>query len=307
MISQVPGAGRGVTTFDDVAQPRPLSEQQQTALRIIGGNYFATLGVPVLAGRAFEARDRAGSTPVAVISARFAKQLGDPRSAIGRRLRLAQTANITWEIVGVVGDVQVADLDADSPPVIYVSHTQAAENRMSLVVRTGFGAEPIANELRAIVIDMDADVPVYAMATLHEQMNESRAVFSRRFPMILSSVFAAAALALALIALYAMCTHEMLTRYREFGIRIALGGSPSVVRRMILKDGLMLAIVGVAVGEVLAVLVSRVMNAMLFGISATDWRVYGAVAAGVLASAVFVALRPAIRAGSVDPSVVMRG
>jgi len=307
VISQVPGAGRGVTTFDAVDQPRPLAEQPQTALRIIGGDYFATLGISLLAGRSFEPRDRGDTPPVAVVSARFAKLLGDPSSVVGRRLRLALTGNTAWEVVGVIGDVQVADLDADSPPVIYVSYAQNAENRMSLVLRTTLAADPIANDVRAIVKEMDAAIPVYSVSTLHQQMSESRAVFSRRFPMILCSVFAAAALALALIALYAMCTHETLTRHREFGIRLALGGSPAAVRQMILKDGLTMAVVGVGVGEVLAVVVSRVMNSVLFGITATDWRVYGAVAAGVLVSALFVTVRPAMLAGSVNPGVVMRG
>jgi putative ABC transport system permease protein len=307
VISQVPGAGRGVTTFDVVDQPRPLSQQPQTALRIIGGDYFGALGVPLLAGRTFQARDRMDAPPAAVVSARFAKLLGDPRTALGRRVRLALSGNIEYEIVGVIGDVQVADLDADSPPVIYVSHAQRAENRMSLVLRTRGAVDPIANEVRGIVKDMDADIPVYSVSTLHQQLSESRAVFSRRFPMILCSVFAAAALALALIALYAMSTHEMLTRHREFGIRLALGGPPSVVRQMILKDGLMMAVVGIGIGELLAMSISRVLSSVLFGITATDWRVYGAVAAGVLASAVFVTIRPAMRAGSVNPSIVMRG
>jgi ABC-type antimicrobial peptide transport system permease subunit len=178
---------------------------------------------------------------------------------------------------------------------------------MSLVLRTRGAVDPIANEVRGIVKDMDADIPVYSVSTLHQQLSESRAVFSRRFPMILCSVFAAAALALALIALYAMSTHEMLTRHREFGIRLALGGPPSVVRQMILKDGLMMAVVGIGIGELLAMSISRVLSSVLFGITATDWRVYGAVAAGVLASAVFVTIRPAMRAGSVNPSIVMRG
>jgi predicted permease len=307
VISQVPGAGRGVTTFDAVDQPRPIAEQPQTALRIVGGDYFATLGIPVLAGRTFALRDRSDTPPVAVIGSRVARLLGDPGSALGRRLKLALTGDIAWEVIGVIGDVQVADLDADSPPVIYVSHTQNAENRMSLVLRTGTAVGPIANEVRAIVKDMDADIPVYAVSTLHQQMSESRAVFSRRFPMILCSVFAAAALALALIALYAMSTHEMLTRHREFGIRLALGGPPSVLRRMIMKDGVLLAIVGIGVGELLAIPLSRVMNAVLFDTSSTDWRVYGAVAAGVLVSAMVVTIRPAMLAGAVNPSVVMRG
>jgi ABC-type antimicrobial peptide transport system permease subunit len=147
---------------------------------------------------------------------------------------------------------------------------------------------------------------VYAVTTLHEQLSESKAVFSRRFPMILCGVFAVAALALTLVALYAICMHETVTRRREFGIRLALGGSPGSIRRLILSDAMLLGVAGIGIGGIAATLVSRSMHAVLFGISETDWRVYGVVAAGVLASAALASLGPALRAGSVNPGVVMR-
>jgi len=225
---------------------------------------------------------------------------------VGQRLRLAGTGQTEWEVVGVVGDVQVAVLDADSPPVIYLTHLQTAENRMNPVLRTETGVASVANQLRAIVRTLDAGVPVYSVTTLHQQMGESNAVFSRRFPMILLGVFAAGALALTLVALYAICMHEVLTRRREFGIRLAVGGSPGSIRRLILEDSLLLGAAGIAVGGIVAILVSRLLNAVLFGITATDWRVYGSVAAVVLMSAFLATLGPALRAGSVDPSIAMR-
>ena len=131
-------------------------------------------------------------------------------------------------------------------------------------------------------------------------------VIIRRFPMMLCGVFAAAALALTLVALYAICMHEVLTRRREFGIRLALGGSPGSIRRLILNDAMLLGATGIGVGGIVATVVSRSLRAVLFGITATDWRVYGVVAAGVLVFAVLATLGPALRAGSVHPSVVMR-
>jgi ABC-type antimicrobial peptide transport system permease subunit len=209
-------------------------------------------------------------------------------------------------VVGVVADVQVTALDVDSPPVIYLSHLQAPENRMMLVLRTAMGAASVANQLRGIVKSLDAGVPVYAVTTLQQQLSESRAVFSRRLPMILCGVFAAAALALTLVALYATSMHDVTTRWREFGIRLALGGSPGSIRRLLLNDALLLGALGTGLGVIGAALVSRSMHAVLFGVVATDWRVYAAVAAGVLASASLASLGPALRAGSVNPSVVMR-
>ena len=306
LINEVPGGGGGITTFEPVDRPRPRSTQPRAVLRIVGGEYFSTMGIPVVAGRAFDARDRSDAPTVAVVSASCARLLGSDGATLGRRLRLAATGQTEWEVVGVVGDVQVAALDADSPPVVYVSHLQAAENRMTPVVRTQIGVASIASQLRAIVKGLDAGVPVYSVTTLQQQMNESKAVFSRRFPMILCGVFAGAALALALVALYAICMHEVLTRRREFGIRLALGGSPSSVRRLILGDAMRLGAAGIGMGGIVATLVSRATRAVLFGVTATDWRVYAVVAAGVLASTFLASLGPALRASAVTPNVVMR-
>jgi hypothetical protein len=306
-INEVPGGGGGITTFETVDRPRTPSMQPRTVLRIVGGSYFSAMGIPVVAGRAFESLDRTDTQPVAVVSAGLAKLLGTDGAYMGRRLRLAATGPVEWEVVGVVGDVQVSALDVDSPPVIYLSHLQTPENRLTLVLRTESGVQSVENQVRAMVKTMDAGVPVYSVTTLGRQFRESRAVFSRRFPMILSGVFAAAALALTLVALYAICTHEVLTRRREFGIRLALGGSPGSIRRLIFSDAILLGAAGIGIGGIVAIIVSRSMHAVLFGISATDWRVYGVVAAGVLLCAFLATAGPALRAGSVNPSVVMRG
>jgi len=304
LIDEVPGGGSAITTVEPVDRPIARSVQPRTALRIVGGEYFPTMGIPVVAGRTFDARDRSDAPPVAVVSVTFARLLDG--ATVGRRLRLATTGPTEWQVVGVVGDVQVAALDADSPPVVYLSHLQIPENRMTLVLRTQMGVASAASQVRAIVKSLDAGVPVYAVTTLDQQLSESKAVFSRRFPMILCGVFAVAALALTLVALYAICMHEVLTRRREFGIRLALGGSPSSIRRLILGDAMLLGAAGIGIGGIVATLVSRAIRAVLFGVTATDWRVYAVVAAGVLASAFLAILGPALRAGAVTPNAVMR-
>src|SRR5204863_5966350 len=163
-------------------------------------------------------------------------------------------------------------LDADSPPVIYLTHLQTAENRMNPVLRTESGVGSVANELRAIVRTLDAGVPVYSVTTLHQQLGESKAVFSRRFPMILLGVFAAAALALTLVALYGICMHELLTRRREFGIRLAVGGSPGSIRRLILGDAMRLGAAGIGIGGIVATLVSRAIRSDRIGLFETVCR-----------------------------------
>ena len=306
LIDEVPGGGGGVTTFEPVDRPRPASMQPRAVLRTIGGEYFQTMGIPVMAGRLFDTRDRTDSPPVAVISASLARLLATEGATVGRRVRLAATGETEWEVVGVVGDVQAAALDADSPPVVYLSHLQAAENRLMLVLRTDLEVAAATNQLRAVVRSLDAGIPVYAVARLDEQLGASRAIFSRRFPMILCGVFAVAALALTLVALYAISLHEALTRCREFGIRIALGATPGQIRRLILNDAVLLSGTGVGIGAIGAILVSHSMQALLFGIAATDWRIYIVVAAAVVAAALLSSFAPALRAGSLSPSIVMR-
>jgi putative ABC transport system permease protein len=212
---------------------------------------------------------------------------------------------VAWEVVGFGGDVQVTALDADAPPTIYLSHLQSAENRMAIVVRTEVGTR-IANDVRRLVKAMDPGIPVYGAATISRKLHESSAVFSRRFPMILCILSASFALTLTLIALYAICTHEVQSRHREFGIRVALGSSPGAIRRLVWGDALLVGVAGVVTGSLAAVALSRSLRALLFGVGASDWRVYAAVAAGVLASALLVTIAPALRAGSVKASVVMR-
>jgi hypothetical protein len=264
------------------------------------------MGIPVVSGRSFDSRDRADAPPVAVISASLARLLAGDGATVGRRLRFTRTGETEWEVVGVVGDVQVAALDADSPPVIYLSHLQAAENRLMVVMRADVEVEAAARQLRSIIADLDPGVPVYAVARLDQQFGSSRAVFSRRFPMILCGVFAVAALALTLVALYATSLHEVLTRRREFGIRIALGAAPHVIRRLVLNDAILMSATGVAIGAVGALLLTRSIQALLFGVAASDWRVYLVVAATVIATALLSSLAPALRAGAMSPGVVMR-
>lgn len=306
LVNEVPGGGGGMTTFDLVDHPQPASVQPRALVRVVGGAYFATMGIPVFGGRVFDSNDQAESPPVVVVSASLAKLLARDGPFIGRRLRLGAGGADAWEVVGVVGDVQATALDEASPPVIYASHLQMAENRMTLVLRTELGVEVVRKQLRSIVEAMDAGVPVYAVTRLDQQLDESRAVFSRKFPMILCGVFGFAALALALVALYAICAHEVTVRRREFGIRIALGATPGLIHGLVFKNGLRLGLAGICGGVVLALVVTRSIRALLFGITAVDWAVYGLVAAVVLVSSVLATIGPALRARATNPSLAMR-
>jgi predicted permease len=306
LVDEVPGGGGGATTYETVGRPLPEAERHRVALRITGGGYFAAMGIPVLAGRTFEPQDRADAPPVAVVSAALGRQLSQSGRTVGRRLRVAGNDTLEWEVIGVAADVPVSAFDAAPPPVVYLSHLQRAENRLTLVMRTERRAAALAPELRAIVAELDPGVPVYDVATLEQRMQDSRAVLTRRLPMILCGVFAAAALLLTLVALYAVSMHEVLARRREFGIRLAVGASASSIRRLILHDATWLGGVGVASGMVAALVASRPLGALMFDVATTDWRVYLLVVLTVLGAALLAALGPLIRAGALDPAEVMR-
>jgi hypothetical protein len=306
LINEAPGGGGGFTTFEPADRPRQASQQPRALLRIVGGDYFTTMGIPVVAGRPFDARDRTDRPPVALVSAGFAKVLAQDGPILGRRVRLAETGQTSWEVVGVVADVQVTALDTESPPVLYLSHLQMADNRLTLVLRTRLDVASVTRQVGAIVKSLDPGVPVYAVATLDQQLRRSKAVFSRELPMILCAVFGAAALAITLVALYAISLHDVLARRREFGIRLALGAAPNAIRRLILKDALLVSTAGIAAGAIIAVLVTRSLQAMLFDIGANDWRVFAIVITGVLAAAMLAIVGPVRRAGAVNLGLVLR-
>jgi ABC-type antimicrobial peptide transport system permease subunit len=177
---------------------------------------------------------------------------------------------------------------------------------MTLVLRTSMPLSSIETAIRAIVRSLDPGVPVFGVATLEQQMKDSRAVFRRRFPLLLSGVFAATALLLTLVALYAVSIHEVVTRERELGVRVALGASPAALRGLIAGDALRLTSVGIAIGLILAILTTRSLQALVFEVSTRDVRVYSAAALTMAVSALAASIRPILRAGRVDPSVAMR-
>lgn len=306
LVNEGPGGGGGKTTFDVVDQPQPTSLQSQALVRIIRGAYFSTMRVPLLQGRVLDSRDRPDSPRVVVVSASLGRLLALSGPVIGRRLRLGTADSTSWQVVGIAGDVQATALDAVELPVIYASHQQMAENRMVLMLRTQLSVESIRKEVRSVVESLDRTVPVYGVARLQQQLDESWAVLSRRFPMILCAAFGFAALALALVALYAICAHEVTTRRREFGIRLALGATPLVIQRLVLANGLRLAVTGIAGGVVLALAIAHSMRALLFGVTTADWTVYGLAAIVVFSCSIIATIGPALRALATNPSIVMR-
>jgi putative ABC transport system permease protein len=308
-VSNLPLAGEGGTgTPQVVGRPAPEGDWGESHLRTISANYFDVLGIPLLKGRAFDERDRADAPGgVVIVNRTFAERLFPGQDPLSQRLTFKFTADRPpFVIVGVVGDEKVTNLDARTTPVIYFPVLQDPNPSMGLMVRTSNDPESLASAVRGEVRALDAEVPVFAAKTMEQVISDSRATFMRRYPAYLIGVFACVALLLALVGIYGVISYAVTQRTHEIAIRVALGAQGRDVLRLVLGHGLLLALAGVACGVVGALALTRLMSGLLFGVSAADPVVYGAVALLLLLVALAACLVPARRATRVDPMVALR-
>lgn len=306
-VSQLPLNGGGTNSLlleggPDLALPdRPVA-----VTRGVAGDYFETVGIPLVAGRVFTDRDDSLSTPSMVVSRALAQDLVPGGEVLGRKVSFFFNPDLTWEIIGVVEDVRTGSLEAAPPPTAYLSHLQAAENRMSLVLRTSGDVDGISRQLQGLVRSLDPSIPVYATGALSDIVNDAPAVATRRVPFTLLSIFAGSALVLAVVGLYGIVSYNVARRTRELGIRMALGAAPGQILRSVLRYGVGLALAGTVVGITIAIGLSRFLRGLLYGVGPLDVAAY-AGSAGLLILVTMVATYlPARRATRVDPSIALR-
>ena len=282
--------------------PLAPGEAQVADRRLVSADYFRAMGIPVRRGRAFTEHDGRDAPQVVVINESLARRHFAGEDPLGRRLVLGRTAR---EIVGVVGDVRHAGLDEPTSPELYVPFTQMNPGRLTVVARTAGGdAGAIASSLRAVIRQTDKESPVYNVRTMNDLLSAS--VAGRRFNLILLGLFAGAALVLAALGIYGVISYTVTQRTHEIGIRMALGARPGDVLRMVVRQGMALALAGVALGLVGALALTRLMASLLFGVSATDPATYLGVALLLAAVAFVSCLVPARRATRVDPMIALR-
>ena len=280
----------------------PLAEEL-----LVSPDYFETLGIPLRQGRPFSAQDRDGAPGVAIVNETFARKAFPDRDALGRWI---QTGNPSPDadkltIVGIVPDVKYAGLDAAPEPTIYVPYKQSLWWRsMYLIVRTP--GDPLSQvaAVRAAVAAVDREIPLREVHTMERLIGES--VAEPRYRALLLGAFGALALILASAGIYGVMSYTVNQRRRETGVRLALGATAGDVMRLVIRDGMKLALIGVAVGVGLALVSTRVLSTILFGVSPFDPLTFGAMAlfltmVGLLACAV-----PARRASRTDPMTAIR-
>jgi putative ABC transport system permease protein len=277
---------------------------------MVSDRLFATLGVPIVRGRAFDATDEVGHAPTVIVNETLARTYLPGVDPIGRRLKIGGPErpigprNPWMEIVGVAGDIKYSGLDAPPEPTYYLSYRQNPWNRQFVVVRTASDPSALASAARDAVASLDKDIPVARVRTMDQLMTAS--VAPPRFRTVLVSMFAAVGLLLAAIGLYGVISYAVTERTHELGVRIALGADRVDVVRLVLKEALAMAACGILVGLAGALATTRLMQSLLFGVASTDATTYAAISVLLLVTALVASYLPVRRATRVDPMVALR-
>jgi putative ABC transport system permease protein len=276
---------------------------------VVTPDYFTTLRIPIRRGRGFGADDRAGAPRVAVVSAKFARDLWPGDNPIGKQFPLGNPRGLPEPatIIGVIDDLRSGAIDQPvDRPEIYVSTEQETEMpQMWVVARTQTGAPlRLASAIRDAVTLVDTEQPIGDIVSLTQLIGRQTA--ARRFNTTLLGVFALLAVGLALVGIYGVTGYAVAQRHRELGIRMALGARPADVVRMLLRESLVRVGVGVVIGLAVAFVATRALASMLYGIAPSDATTFIATAVLLAAVAVLATWLPARRATRVDPMVSLR-
>ncbi len=275
---------------------------------ITTAGYFGALGIPLVAGRVFDDRDRADTPLVAIVNQVVVDRYYGGRNPVGRRLKVggADSDEPWFEIVGVVGSTRNRGLDQPPAPEVYALHAQIGEvqNQLFLVARTTVEPISVLPAVRQVVAEMDPDQPVYAIRTVDDAL--AQAASTRRVTTLLLTLFGAFALVLAAVGVYSVISFTVSERTQEIGVRVALGADGGRVRRLVVRQALPPVLIGAAVGLATAIPVGRALSGQLFGIGALDPLTYGCVSGILLGVAVFASWIPAWRASRLDPVEALR-
>ena len=282
---------------------KPVSQTEQAELQSVTPGTFQTLGIPLLQGRDFQNTDTANSPLVAIIDETLARRYWPAGDAIGKRIQT--TGGRQWmTIVGIVGGIKHRNLAEEKLPHMYFAMNQSPQSRTSLVVRTDGPPNAAIPTFRAAIKQVDPDMPLYMVRSMTEIIAQT--LGTQRLTNILLTAFAILALVLAAVGIYSTMSVYVGGRTKEFGIRLALGAQPGVLRRAVMRQGLVLTAAGVLVGVAGALALTRTIKSLLFEVSATDPFVFTAIPALLVFVSLLACYTPARRATKVDPLVALR-
>ena len=323
-VSTLPGVKTATIAYDPPLQSNwvdsfqiegrvPADNNETTSAHFIpvGANYFETVGVQLVAGRKFTTIDDQDHPGVAVVNESFVRHYFPNENALGKRLLPSPPARIwknqrltSFEIVGIVRDVKLAGLEAPSEPAYYLPASQAPLQDMTLLVRTTTDPLSVVGAVRGVVLSIDPNQPISNVSTLEKVVDES--IAQRRLNMLLMGLFGGLAMLLSAVGIYGLLSHAVTQRTQEMGIRMALGAQVSDVLKLVLKQGMMLALMGEVIGLVGAFVLTRLIRGLLFGVTPNDSTTFVIVAAVLGVVALLACYLPARRATKVDPLIALR-
>ncbi|HKX31684.1 MAG TPA: ABC transporter permease [Blastocatellia bacterium] len=308
-ITDLPFASpAGGSRFYIEGRPRPPAGQDLiTKVCVTDANYFDAMQIPLRRGRLFTAGEATEARGLVLINEALARRYFPNEDPIGKHLSIQfrpPTRNPPVMIIGIVGDVKQITLDGAAEPTVYWPHSELALPSMTLVVRTSDGVLNMAAAVRQVIRSLDPQQPVAELRTMESLLagSMSRAQFNA----VLLAVFALVALILALIGIYGVMAYAVRQRTQEIGIRIALGAQASNVLKLVITEGMTLALIGVVIGLIMSLVLTRLMKTLLFSISATDLMTFALIIASLTAIVLLACYIPARRATRVDPLLVLR-
>ena len=311
VVFQLPLSGSGAATSVQIAGRENAADPSMVVFHMASPGYFQTMGIPVARGRDFTDRDTLSAPPVLIVNQAFARQHFPDDDPIGKRVGVGFSTipvkddeSGLREIVGVVADVKHGSLQTAAQPEIYFAQSQMPMSAMTVVVRAAGDPRALQRSVRRIVQSLDANAPVYAVRTVEEVLD--RSVATPRFNTVLLGLFAAVALILTMVGLYGVISCSVAENTQQIGIRVALGAQRSDVFKLIVGQGVILAVSGVLIGLGAAYGMTRLMSSLLFGVESTDPWTFSGVAVLLLCVAAIACYLPARRAMSVDPMVALR-
>jgi predicted permease len=297
------GGGISATVFREGEQTDPNNRGTLVNLDDVTPGHFDTMRIPLLSGRDFTNFDRENTTPVTIINQAMANLLWPGQEALGKRFAIVQEPNLL-QVIGVVGTTVVGQIGEDPQPVAYFPMRQKYSPAATLVVRTTGNPEPLLGTVRTQVQQLDKNLAFTNAQTVQQLLGQG--LWPARMGAALLGLFGALALILASIGIYGVLAYSVAQRTSEIGLRMAMGAQPRQVLALVLRQGMLLALIGAAVGILVALPVARLAGGLLYGVSATDPFTYAGITLLLMGVALLACYLPARRATRIDPLVALR-
>jgi putative ABC transport system permease protein len=306
VVSQLPlgGSNTGTVFVVEGREPSAPGQGISADYRVVSEDYFRVLNIPLLSGRGFTVDDRADRPGSVLVSESGARRWFGGENPAGRRIRDDAPDSPWFTVVGVVGDVRHWGLGEEPRPTLYYSYRQNPERSMVLAARTAADPAGFVHAARQAVLEVDRDQPVHEVKTLAEAANET--IILQRWTGMLLGIFSSVAMLLAAVGIYGVQAYNVTQRTHEIGIRVALGAQGRDILRLVVRQGLVLGLTGVALGLLAALGLTRLLSGLLYGVTASDPATFAVAALLVSAVALLASYFPARRATKVDPMVALR-